>query len=1060
MIVRMAGTLSSPYLVGRASELAALEAALRRAIDGEPAVVLVGGDAGLGKTRLVTEFAEIARTNGARVLTGACLDLGGEGLPFGPFLEALRELGLELPPRELRALLGDVAPELVAVAPGYARFLGSDDDADEAGASAIAAAAAAGTAALGTPADQNRLFELTLALIDRLADERPLVLVLEDLHWSDPASSDLLVFLIRTLRRGRVVLIATFRTDDLAGGHALLVRLAELTRHPNVSRVELRPLDLVQQREMLTGMLGRSPRPDVVKWIHDRSEGNPFFTEELIAVLDLSGEGGAKASAIAHRESRLPPSIRDILLGRLSGLSEDARRVLRIAAVAGQLTDDPLLAEVTGWTSNELESAVRETIARQILAVDERSGTYRFRHALLGEVVAGELLPGERRRLHEEVATWQSAAGSGGQLRGSPSELAHHWYAAGRLREALVASIAASRAATAVYAHTDALRQAERAVDLWARVPDAAEATSMARVEVLGLALEAATNAGHAGRAIELCRLTLEELDDSAEPIAAALVRAKLAYNLWVGGDSRASLAEHQTAVALVPAEPPTVERARVIGGLASALMPTGHYRESRELCEEAIATLRAAGSHDGEARLLNVLGVSLVGLGDVEAGLDHLRVAVRIGRETGAVDSQLVSQHNLAFFLGQTDRFEEGLRVASDGLATARRVGLEWRYAAGLRASSGDILHRAGRWTEADAVTEAGLDFDEDFSGWLYLQATRALFLAARGERELAAEAIAAANRRTSPEIDADVRAYVLQATAEAAVLDNRPVDALKAVEDGLAEFAGSDEQFLVAPLLVAGMAAAADLADHGRAFRSPDDIESARAAAVGLLELARSLGHGPGGFALAPSVHAAVATVEAERTRLEGQSDPAAWLAAADAWTAVPMPYPAARARARAGEAILLVRGSREEAGRHLREAHAAATALGALPLRTAIESIGTRSRLAVDTPVAEAAEPAEAPATAPAAVRGPAEILGLSAREWEVLELVAAGRSNAEIADSLFISPKTASVHVTHILDKLGVNNRVEAATIAVRVTAGAPIQPGEPGPPARAEERTAG
>jgi DNA-binding CsgD family transcriptional regulator/tetratricopeptide (TPR) repeat protein len=1034
----MAATLSSPHLVGRASELALLEDALRRATDGEPAVVLVGGDAGLGKSRLVTEFADMARANGARVLTGACLDLGGEGLPFGPFLEALRELGLELPPQELRELLGDVAPELVAVAPGFARFLGSDGE--------IAAAAAAGTAALGTPADQNRLFELTLALIDRLAADRPLVLVLEDLHWSDPATSDLLVFLVRTLRRGRVVLVGTFRTDDLAGGDALLVRLAELTRRPNVTRIELRPLDLEQQREMLAGILGTPPEPVVVRRIHARSEGNPFFTEELIA----SGghEGGA---------ARLPPSLRDILLGRLAGLSDEARRVLRIAAVAGQLTDDQLLSEITGSPPDELDAAVRETIARQLLAVDHRTATYRFRHALLGEAVASELLPGEERRLHEQVAAWQSAAGPGGEVRGSPSELALHWFAAGRPREALVASIAASRAATAVYAHVDALRQAERAVDLWTQVPDPEAATGVARVDVLGMAADAANNAGMAHRAVEFWRMTIAEIDEQAEPVAAALVRSKLAYNLWSTGDSPASLAEHRAAVALIPAEPPTVERARVVGGLASAFMPTGHYRESRELCEEAIATLRAAGSHEGEARLLVILGVDLVGLGDVEAGLDHLRVATRVARETGAVDTQLVAQHNLAFFLGQTDGFEEGLRVASDGLETARRVGLEWRYAAGLRATAGDILHRSGRWVEADTVTQAGLDFDDDVSGWTYLQTTRAMFLAARGERDLAAEAIAAANGRAGPEADADVRAYVLQATAEAAVLDDRPVDALKAVEDALAEFAGSDEQLLLAPILVAGMAAAADLADRGRAFRRSEDVDAARSAGAGLLEQARSLGSNSGRPAPAPSVRAAVAMVEAEATRLEGRSDPAAWLAAAEAWASVPMPYPAARAKARAGEAILLARGSRDDAGRYLREAHAIATALGAVPLRTAIESIGTRSRLAVDVPLPDAGA-VEAVQTAPAAaVRGPAEILGLSAREWEVLELVAAGRSNAEIAETLFISPKTASVHVTHILDKLGVNNRVEAATIAVRVTASAP---GVPDGPARAGDRSAG
>ena len=246
--LRCRASSRAPVLVGRAAELAALNVALRLATEAD-----AHGHpdrwrrAGLGKSRLVAEFGAGARAAGARVLTGTCLNIGGEGLPYGPFLEALRELGLELPPAQLRELIGGVAPELVAIAPGYARFLGEDEpgDADDDGPTSPAAlAAAAASNVPGTSADQNRLFELSLALMDRLAADRPLVLVLEDLHWSDPASSDLLVFIVRTMRRGRLLLIGTFRTDDLEHGDALLVRLAELTRWPNVTRIELRPLGL------------------------------------------------------------------------------------------------------------------------------------------------------------------------------------------------------------------------------------------------------------------------------------------------------------------------------------------------------------------------------------------------------------------------------------------------------------------------------------------------------------------------------------------------------------------------------------------------------------------------------------------------------------------------------------------------------------------------------------------------------------------------------------------------------------------------------------------------
>ncbi len=227
----MPGTLSSPILVGRATELLALDAALRRAEAGSPAIVLIGGDAGLGKTRLVDEFAAAARQSGARVLIGGCVDLGGEGVPYGPFLEALRSLGRELQPDALAELLGEVGPELVAVAPGFARFLAPlDDSAVAAGAGGAAAGATSPPA--GGPTDQARLFELTLALMDRLSSDRPLVLVLEDLHWSDPATRDLLGFLARNLTQGRVVLVATFRSEDVERGHPLLVRLAEIARNP------------------------------------------------------------------------------------------------------------------------------------------------------------------------------------------------------------------------------------------------------------------------------------------------------------------------------------------------------------------------------------------------------------------------------------------------------------------------------------------------------------------------------------------------------------------------------------------------------------------------------------------------------------------------------------------------------------------------------------------------------------------------------------------------------------------------------------------------------------
>jgi len=1038
----MAGARSSPVLVGRADELARLEAALERSAAGEPWIVLIGGDAGVGKSRLVGEFAARARDRDIRVLTGACLDLGGEGVPYSPFLEALRALGQELPPDSLAELLGETGVELALVAPGFARYLASP-----AGDGATTSADRPTTPGL---ADQARLFELTLALLERLGDDRPLVLVLEDLHWSDTATRDLLAFVVRNLRRGRVMVTGTFRSEDLERGHSLLAQLAEIGRNRNVERLDLRPLDFTAQREQLTAILGRRPERALAERIHARAEGNPFYAEELLASEDDGAGAGATTGADAAAPDAsaagpVPPSLRDILAGRIAALPVTSQRILRGAAIAGSRADDDLLRAVSGVDTDAADDATRAAIDRHVLEVDGQSGRYRFRHALLAEVVVEDLLPGERARLHEAVAGWLTDPDrlAAGGAPATPAELALHWSAAGRAPEALVASFDASRAAAALHAYADAHRQSERVLVFWDRVPDASERVGMDRVDMLRAAADAADLAGDGARAVELLQRATGLVDEHAEPVRAGLLHSRLGFFRWLVGESQAMIDESQRALDLIPAEPPSIERARVVGGLASALMPTGRYRESRDLCEEAIATLRATGSHEGEARLLMVLGVDLVGLGEIEAGLDTMRQAMAIARDVGPPETLLSIQHNLAFLLAQTDRFDEGLAVDAEGLDAARRVGLELRFGAGLRASAGDILLRCGRWDEADQMTRDGLELDAgDRSGSVYLRTTRVLLLAARGDREALAAELDEALAAAEGDIDPDLRAYVLQAQAEAWLLDGRLDEALEGIDAALTSFEDSDEVFLVAPILVLGATVAADMADAGRAFR--DDARIARATEAGarFIEATRALIERAGPLAGTPSIHASAVTVEAEASRLGGSSDPARWAAAAAAWDAVPMPYAAARAKARAGEAILLVRGPRDEATRWLREAHATAVDLGARPLQAAIEAVAGRARIDLTAKGGSvaAAEPAATEAAAAAPSRSPAEVLGLSAREWEVLELVAAGRSNGEIAELLYISPKTASVHVTHILDKLGASNRVEAATIAVRVGAG--------------------
>ena len=353
----MGGRISSSSFVGRTAQLEALRRAYAEAAAGQPSVMVIGGEAGVGKTRLVTEF--LGSLSGGRVLLGGCLELGQAVMPFAPLVGVLRQLSLDLGPEKTSALYG---PELV-------RFLPGSDSSSEA-------------------AEPAGLFEAFLALLERL-DDGPVVLVIEDLHWADRSTLDLVSYLARNLRETRVLLVATYRTDEMRRSHSLRPVLAELGRLANFERLDLAPLAEPEVVELLTAIRGQPPRPEITRQIIDRAEGNPFFAEELLAVAE---EGG------------VPPTLRDILGARLDALPEQAKEVLRIAAAAGRRVDHRLLEQVADLGESELESGLRAAMENEALVLDEDGFGYRFRHALLQEAVHGQLLPGERTRLHAAFA--------------------------------------------------------------------------------------------------------------------------------------------------------------------------------------------------------------------------------------------------------------------------------------------------------------------------------------------------------------------------------------------------------------------------------------------------------------------------------------------------------------------------------------------------------------------------------------------------------------------------------------------------------------------------------
>src|SRR4051812_35096416 len=484
----MASRVTSSRFVGRAPELAELEAALADASAGHPSLAFVAGDSGIGKSRLLSEFLQRAREDGARTMSGDSIELGDGELPYAPLVDALRPLAREHDP-VLDTLAPAARAELGTLLPG----LGDDRPAD------------------GAADAQARLFEALLTLLDELAHDRPLVLALEDLHWADRSTRSFLTFVARSLCGERVLVVATYRADELHRRHPLRPLLAELERDASARRLELRPLARDELAEQLADILGAPPGADLVERLWSRSEGNPLFTEELLAA-GLDGRGG------------LPPTLRDALMVRVERLSAPAQDVLRLLAV-GQRLDHALLAEAGGQDSATLRGALREAVASHIVVAND-DGAYTFRHALLREVVEDDLLPGERAELHLELAhALERRPGAGAHLLAG---IAHHYLAAGDQAAALTACVRAASAAESVRAHGEAAAQLERALELWDRVPDPEALAGTGQVDLLARAGRAFADAGNPGRGEALLERAVELVDAQAEPHRSAELRRRL----------------------------------------------------------------------------------------------------------------------------------------------------------------------------------------------------------------------------------------------------------------------------------------------------------------------------------------------------------------------------------------------------------------------------------------------------------------------------------------------------------------------------------------------------
>jgi DNA-binding CsgD family transcriptional regulator/tetratricopeptide (TPR) repeat protein len=1000
----------SPVFVGRREELAVLHDALARAAGGgasqasssggEPQALLVGGEAGVGKTRLLEEFAAAAARRGAVVALGGCVEIGADGLPFAPFSTALRALRRQLP-EELAAAAAGQEDELARLLPelGEARRGSRDDDEGMA-----------------------RLFELTARLLERVAARRTIVLVLEDLHWADASTRHLLAYLVRTLRSGRLVVVATYRSDDIHRRHPLRPLLAELDRLRTVRRIELARFNRSEVERQIAGILAAEPDPAQVDGIFARSDGNAFFVEELaVAVHDGCCNG-------------LTDSLRDLLLVRVEKLPETAQRIARTVAEGGSTVEYGLLAAVAGLAEDDLIEALRAAVGANILLATPDGDGYRFRHSLVREAVSDDLLPGERSRLNRRYAEALQADPALVPADQRATRLASYWYHAHDAAKALPAVLDAAVEARRRHAHAEQLRLLERAMELWDVAPDevraalrpvdyteaypscgcGSETAPLGYLDLMAEAAVAGRLCGERDRALKIIKRALRLLEEEHDPLRAAwfwVQRSKLMESTARGDGWK----ELTTAQELVKGLPPSEVHAEVLATVAGWSILHVPGPDAFSAAERAVEYARMMGARDIELSARLTLGGLLVESGDIETGLAEIREVKEQAAAFGNASVRGRVHVNLPSHLEGIGRSQEAVQVLREGLDLTRKLGLR-DSEAWVWGNLGDSLYSLGRWDEAAEAGTASERVGQSAKPRAFRAMIQARLALARGDLAEAARQLAAARAHFGTHDSMPQHELpLIRIALGIAAAEGRLADARAALDTALTMGFPVGTQRYGWPLLRVAATAEADAL--GLPDAEPGRTETVRR----IRDAAKALA------ANVPVWQAYERWVRAELLRAEGRGDPDAWSEAVTAFEALERPYDLARVRHRLAESLLAPGGgedARERAAELLRLAGAVADHLGARPLAESVTLLARRARLTLTC----AAEP---PAL------DPAESLGLTSRERDVLRLVALGRSNRQIAEELFISPKTASVHVSNILAKLDVSGRGEAAAVAHRL-----------------------
>jgi DNA-binding CsgD family transcriptional regulator/tetratricopeptide (TPR) repeat protein len=955
-------------LVGRAAELATLEEAMTAAGAGSPAVVLIAGEAGIGKSRLAAEAATRALANGWQVLSGGCLDLAEASVPYLPLVDALRELSMvtggdALPPLLRRWLQGE-AQESSTPLPGELA--------------------------------QAQVYAAYLEVLRNTSSTgSPLALVVEDLHWADRGTRDLLSYLVRGLTpataRARVLIVLTYRSDESPRGSAIRRWLGELARRPLVTRMDVAPLDRAEVAQQLAALGTFDLRAS--QEIFLRSEGNPFYVEEL-------------AAAWTTGHAAVPEVVRDAAEVRVALLPTSDRDVVRLLATLGRPATFDLIESLSGHPPAELLAILRRAVEAGLFMVDLPTATYRFRHALLAEAVTADFLPGERAELHQDIAR---ALAADLTLSTGPGEIGYHQAAAGEFDAALMSYIAAANAAAQIYAFGDAAQFLQSALELWNRASDPAGRAGRSRADLLSHAAEFIALAGEFDRATALARATLSEPEIAAHGERRAEVWRRIAWYRLMASDGPGVFGAYESAAAALESTPDTRSRARLAAEDAMARAIWGRGEEALAQADRALALAEAEGDLGARGLALNARGCVRSAAGDSDDAGRDLEQALDLARSHGTRQDVSRATLNLAATLVCAGRYEEGLALCEAGIDEATSVGLALPYAMICRNTAADALFALGRWPEAVSQVDAVLVLIDVGESARMAKGIRARIAVARGDPDLARHLLSEIPRQGRERDEPQLVAPACLALAELCAWSDLFEEGRAAVDAGLDLVAGTDA-WLTAQLCAVGMRLEADRCFSARRRRARSEETAARQRAREIAAAAEAVGVQEG------TTGAWLDQAGAEFARIAGGDTDIPqferWSAVRDRWRALGHRYDEAYAEVRWSEAKLSA-GSRREAETALRRSASVADDLGAAPLAALVAGVRLRGGLDSLPTVAED---------------------GLTPREREILSWVVRGASNRDIAEALFISPKTVSVHVSALLRKFGVSGRGDLGSAA--------------------------